>query len=361
MARHPAVRYLIAFAIAVGALYLAFRKQNFHDLAGQMSGANLFIILAGTFVMFLSHFVRAWRYKMLLRPIAPHTRLFSAFRALIAGYAMNNIIPRAGDIVRPVLFSKREQIPISSSVAVLLIERLTDLIGLTAILIASILLFQDQISREVPAITQLTIPIVLALSAIFLFALLILFSEKKTRLIINFLARWLPPSVRLAIETSAERIEQGLRGVRSGSAIPVIAGTLGISALYMCSMYIATLAFPSIPLNHVGLLGCFLLQSMSGIAYILPTPGGTGTYHFLISQALTSVFGVPLEVGVAYATLTHASNYLMTTIVGISFMVHDGISLSSIQSEKATVQEALQKNRKPQAPAMSLAGMKGAP
>src|SRR6476619_1197947 len=130
MTKHPAFRYTIAALLAGVALYFAFRKQNFHELGIQLSDANFLIILAGTGVMFLSHLVRAWRYKMFLRPIAPKTRVSSAFRALIAGYAMNNIIPRSGDIVRPVLFSKREDIPIPSSVAVLLIERLTDLIGL---------------------------------------------------------------------------------------------------------------------------------------------------------------------------------------------------------------------------------------
>ena len=340
MMRRPVVLYFFTFAIAAVALYLAFRKQNFHDLLNQIAGANLFVILAGTIIMFLSHFVRAWRYKMFLRPIAPHTRLSSAFRALIAGYAMNNVVPRAGDVVRPVLFSKREQIPITSSVAVLLIERLTDLIGLSAILIASLLLFQDEIGREFPIITQWTVPIILVLSAVFLSAVMILFSERKTGRVINWVGRWLPYSIRLSIEHAAERIEEGLRGVRGGSAIPVVAGTLGISALYTCSMYVATLAFPSAPLNHVGLLACFLLQSMSGVAYILPSPGGTGTYHFLVSQALTAAFGVPLEVSVAFATLTHASNYLLTTIMGVSFMFHDGISLASVKSERAIVQQA---------------------
>jgi glycosyltransferase 2 family protein len=348
--KHPAFRYSIAILISAGALYLAFHKQHFHELAAQLEGANLFVILAGTLIMFLSHLIRAWRYKMLLRPIAPNTRLNSAFRALIAGYAMNNIVPRAGDVVRPVLFSKRERIPITSSVAVLLIERLTDLIGLSAILIVSLLLFSDEIGREFPAIVTFMLPIVLVLSTIFVFAVMILFSERKTRQVIDWAARWLPRKIRSSIEAATERIEQGLRGVREGSAIPVIIGTLGISMLYTCSMYVSTLAFPSTPLSHVGILACFLLQSMSGVAYILPSPGGTGTYHFLVSQALSSAFGVPLETSVAFATLTHASNYLLTTIVGIAFMFHDGISLTTVKAERSVVQEARRMSREARVP-----------
>ncbi|MDP4200585.1 MAG: lysylphosphatidylglycerol synthase transmembrane domain-containing protein [Bacteroidota bacterium] len=334
--KHPSVRYGAAIVVAGVALYFAFRGQHLRRLGVELQGANLLVILAGTGVMFLSHLVRAWRYKMFLRPIAPHTSLTSAFRALIAGYAANNLIPRAGDIIRPVLFSKREDIPVSSSVAVLLIERLTDLVGLTAILIVSILLFQNEIAREFPTVGAAALPIVAALLAIFSMALLIIFSEKKTTRVIHWIGRGLPKRFRGAIEHGAARVEDGLRGVRSGSAIPVILGTLGISAFYTISMYISTLAMPASSGNdmgHVGLLGCFLLQSMSGLAYIMPAPGGTGTYHFFVSQSLATVFGVPPEMAIAFATLTHASNYLLTTIIGVIFMVADGVSLSSARKQ----------------------------
>ena len=354
MLKHPAFRYTIAIVIGFSALYFAFRKQHWHELSVEISGTNLYLILAGTFVMFLSHLVRAWRYKMFLRPIAPHTRLFSAFRALIAGYAANNLIPRAGDVVRPVLFSKRETIPISSSVAVLLIERLTDLIGLTAILIVSILLFRDEIALQFPSIGAAELPFVGILFLIFCSALLIIFSEKKTAKVIHFIARSLPKRFEQSIENSAIRIEEGLRGVRYGSGLPVIAGTLGISALYTCSMYISSLAFPSTQLNHLGIVGCFLLQSMSGIAYILPSPGGTGTYHFLVSQSLAAIFGVPPESAIAFATLTHASNYIFTTAVGFSFMAADGISIATVREEAPVVAQAIRVARETRHEALPL-------
>jgi glycosyltransferase 2 family protein len=286
--------------------------------------------------MFLSHFVRAWRYKMFLRPLAPHTSLYSAFRALIAGYAANNVIPRSGDIVRPLIFSKREGIPVTTSVAVLLIERLTDLIGLSAILIVTILMFKDKIALQFPSLEGSMWPVLALLFAIFAFALLILFSERKTKSVIHWIARALPKRFRKAVEDGAARIEEGLREVRAGSALPVIFGTIGISAFYTLSMYISTFAMKGIDI-YIGFGGCFLLQSMSGFAYILPAPGGTGTYHFLVSQSLATIFGVPPEAAIAFATLTHASNYICTTVVGFIFMIADGVSMSTIRKESAQI------------------------
>jgi uncharacterized protein (TIRG00374 family) len=338
--KHPAFRYVAAIAIAGIALYFAFHKQHLGRLTHELEDANILIVLAGTAVMFLSHLVRAWRYKMFLRPLAPHTRLFSAFRALIAGYAANNVIPRAGDIVRPLIFSKRENIPVATSVAVLLIERLTDLIGLTAILIVSILLFKDKIALQFPSLDGSQWPVLGVLFAIFSFALLILFSERKTKSVIHWLARALPKRFRKAVEEGAAHIEEGLKGVRQGSALPVILGTLGISAFYTLSMYISTFALPVASLQNVGLAGCFLLQSMSGLAYIMPAPGGTGTYHFLVSQSLAAVFGVPPEAAIAFATLTHASNYVCTTVVGFIFMIADGVSMTTVRDKTMEIRTA---------------------
>lgn len=333
MFKHPAVRYVLAILIGGGALYLAFHRQHLRRLESEIMGANLLTIAAGTGVMFLSHLIRAWRYKMFLRPIVPHTRLSSAFRALIAGYATNNFIPRGGDIVRPVLFSKRENIPISSSVAVMLIERLADYIGLTALLAVTIILFRHRLSVEFPTLELLWFPIA-ALSALLCgFGLLILFSERKARRVLEWFARMLPKRWRGAVERGAAFLETGLREVREGSAWPAVIGTFGISALYTASMYVSILAFHSTGLVHVGIIGCFLLQSMSGIAFILPAPGGTGTYHFLVSQALSVMFGVPPALAFAFAILTHASNYLLTSIVGIIFMMADGISLTNVRKQ----------------------------
>ncbi len=334
MLKHPAIRYALAIIIGGGALYLAFHRQHLNHLAQELEGANLFVIFLGTLVMFLSHTVRAWRYKMFLRPIAAHTRLSSAFRALIAGYATNNFIPRGGDVVRPVLFSKREKIPITASVAVLAIERLMDFIGLTALLGVTVIVFRVKLSEEFPSIALLWFPIAAALLLLCIFALFILFSEKKARRVIEWIARIVPRRFRGPIERGAARIEEGLRGIRHGSAVPAIVGTFGISALYTASMYVSTLAFRGTGLMHVGIVGCFLLQSMSDIAFILPSPGATGTYHFLISQALVVIFGVPPVIAIAFATLTHASNYLLTSAVGIFFMMADGISLTSARKTK---------------------------
>jgi hypothetical protein len=53
------------------------------------------------------------------------------------------------------------------------------------------------------------------------------------------------------------------------------------------------------------------------------------------------------EVAVAFAMLTHASNYILTTLTGLGFMVADGVSITSVRSAevRSEVRDAKQANR----------------
>ena len=44
--------------------------------------------------------------------------------------------------------------------------------------------------------------------------------------------------------------------------------------------------------------------------------GGFGAYHWITSRGLVYVYGLPLELGGAYAILTHESNSLFTILLG---------------------------------------------
>lgn len=339
MMKHPATKYILAAVFSALALWLAFRRTDFAQLYDQLTYTNIAVIIAGTFVMFLSHLVRSWRFKMFLRPMKADTSLWTSFQALLAGYAMNNVIPRSGDIVRPVLFSRKEDVPVTATVAALLIERLSDLIGLAFVLLLSLYLFDEQIAIGWPGIIQFKVVITVVLLVIFAFGLLVLFSEKATVKTINFITKKLPERMHRKIQDATTALEHGLREARSGAAMPLVVGTLGIWLLYAASMYVSLHAFHSPDLVRVGFVGCILLQTMSGLAFTVPTPGGTGTYHFFVSQSLAAIFHVPPTVAIAYATVTHASNYILTTITGVTFMLKEGMTFGEVTKDSAAKRE----------------------
>ncbi|HET6511225.1 MAG TPA: lysylphosphatidylglycerol synthase transmembrane domain-containing protein [Candidatus Kapabacteria bacterium] len=330
--KHPLIKYTLVIVLTVGALYLAARGVKFEELWSAMKDASLMIIILGVVVMFMSHYVRSWRWKMFLRPMKDPTRVSSAFRALIAAYGVNKVIPRSGDIVRPLVYWKREGVPLSGTIASILIERLSDLIGLSLVLSIVFMLFLPDIQAGLPELGNAAFLIMSVCTAAFIFGVLILFSEDKTLKVVHFLTKRLPEKFRLMVERAAYSFAKGLHHARTGMVLPLIIGTLGIWLLYAASLYVSLFAFDDPQLLAVGIKGCILLQALSALAFLIPTPGGIGPYHAAISGALTSIFGVSPDVAMAYATLTHAANYIITAVVGIGFVLAEGVSLGDLSN-----------------------------
>ncbi len=334
------VRYLIAFAISFGALYLAFHDQDWAKLYAQMCQMNFVFILAGTACMFLSHYLRAWRWRLFLDPVKKGTRVSSGFMALIAGYAANNAIPRTSEVVRPILFSRRERVPIPETVASIVIERLSDLFGLVLFLIISLFVFEDAFKIAYPRAVHELIPVTAALVVLLVLTVVTLVSEKRTVTIVNKLTKRLPIKIRVKIEQGGIGFSKGLQSLRGPAFFPFLLGTFGIYLMYALSMYVAFFAFPHGEMSHIGFGGAVALQTLSGLAFTIPTPGGTGTYHLFISRALTNIFNVPAQTALAFATIVHASNYILTTIIGLGFILMEGISMKQIKlKEEELVKE----------------------
>ena len=73
------------------------------------------------------------------------------------------------------------------------------------------------------------------------------------------------------------------------------------------------------------ILGCLLL----GVA--VPTPAGIGGYHAAYQLGVTALYGASADSVVGAAVVLHAISFLPVTIVGLVFMVQEGVQLSGIR------------------------------
>jgi uncharacterized membrane protein YbhN (UPF0104 family) len=77
----------------------------------------------------------------------------------------------------------------------------------------------------------------------------------------------------------------------------------------------------------LGLGDALILLIGSGIAISLaPTPGGIGVYHGVIAGSLKALYGIPEEVGLAYATVNHGVNLMVQLLVGLAFLYREKIT-----------------------------------
>ena len=78
-------------------------------------------------------------------------------------------------------------------------------------------------------------------------------------------------------------------------------------------------------LDHLNVMDALFLSLVGGIGFAVPVPGGIGAFHFVISLALMGVYGVPMETGIIYATLSHTSQAITQIIFGLISYVYEAI------------------------------------
>jgi hypothetical protein len=70
-------------------------------------------------------------------------------------------------------------------------------------------------------------------------------------------------------------------------------------------------------LEGLDLIDALFLSLVGGLGFAVPVPGGIGAFHFIISLALSAVYGIPMEMGIIYATLSHTSQAITQILFGL--------------------------------------------
>lgn len=333
--RKDYLTYFVAFLLTAALVYFAFRGLDLEAGMKAVSSARIVPLLAGVLLMVVSHAVRAYRWQILLRPLKRRTSFSRAFRSTIAGYGANNLIPRSGEILRPFMMAKGEDLPLAGVLASVVVERLADVIALALLVVFSLLVVEDKLLAAFPWLATFAVPALIAVLVTLIGFVVIFFSERRTLAFVRVISRFLSASLATKIEKIASDFSRGLRGLDRRAVLPLIIGTTGIWGLYGISMYVSLMGFTQPQMASINLSGAFVLLTLSGISFTIPMPGATGTYHVFISQGLTQLFGVPLQVGLAYAVLTHLLSFSLMTVLGLVFLFREGLSFASLKKVKA--------------------------
>ncbi len=97
-----------------GQLFEAFRKADTRWL--------WLTLLLG----WLSHVSRAWRWRYLLSPMGYRPGFWNAYHAVMIGYFMNMLLPRAGEASRAVMLYRSDKVPFDRGFGTIMAERAID-------------------------------------------------------------------------------------------------------------------------------------------------------------------------------------------------------------------------------------------
>ncbi len=315
IAKRDVINFLLSLILTAVFLYIAFYDVNFGEVLETASRASLLWIIIFIVILLASHYLRAIRWKVIISSVKPDASLKNLFGSLMVGYGVNCVIPRLGEITRAVLLGKWERISRSSMFGTVIVERVIDIIFLGLSVIVAALIYNGNLYLSFPWL-KTTLYITSALIAVFLvFILLIVrFKEKFYGVIVNLLGR---VSEKLAHKAGYvfKMLTEGfasLKGTRN--YILTFFLSVLIMLFYALNAYVGMIM---IGLPHVTYSMAWILMSISAIGVVIPTPGGTGSYHALAKSTLVLLFGYGEIISLAYAFLTHIISYLMFIILSL--------------------------------------------
>jgi uncharacterized membrane protein YbhN (UPF0104 family) len=76
-----------------------------------------------------------------------------------------------------------------------------------------------------------------------------------------------------------------------------------------------------------------VLLTITTVAYVLPAPGGMGTYHSFLTYSLASLYGVDSVSALSFSIITHEVSYLTITVVGLVYFLKDHVHITEIARE----------------------------
>ncbi|MEW6568833.1 MAG: lysylphosphatidylglycerol synthase transmembrane domain-containing protein [Chloroflexota bacterium] len=328
-------QFWLGLGVSAVFVWLALRGLRLADVWTAVRHASYWWLLPGVAAYFLGVWARAWRWHYLLRPLKRiPTR--TMFPIVAIGYMGNNVYPaRAGELLRAYVLRRRQVVPISASLATIIVERAFD--GL--VMLAFVFLNLPELARLtadsgfVGDIRTLALwGAGLFLGAVMVFLLLAAFPPPAARLVAWFSQRLAPVRFRPAIASLTERFLAGLASLRTpGDVLMVLVTSIVIWLFETGKYWFLMHAFPF----EVTFFALMLMNGIVNLATTIPSaPGYIGTFD-APGIAVLVAYGVPAETAAAYTLVLHGALWLPITLLGAYYMARESLSWQRVRAEIA--------------------------
>jgi glycosyltransferase 2 family protein len=334
---------IVGIAISAFLIWWVLRGVELSAVWGEVRRAHWGLLLAAVAVATSGFLVRALRWKLLLQPVAPGTRLGTRFAAVSIGFAANNLLPaRVGEFARAWAISRMEPVRVGGALGSLVAERFLDAVAVFGLL-AIALLHPDFPSdatvagRSIGALVGTFLAFIgVVLGGI---VLLILIPRQFLR-VIGTLGRFLPDrAARLLLDGLRSFIE-GLAALHDPRLLAgALAWSFGFWAWNAVSFWLGMHAFGI----DQGYSTALFVQGIIAVGVAVPSaPGFFGTFHAAAVVGLVEVYGVGENATLAFAFGYHLGGFIPVTLLGLWYAGRLGLSMRELGHADEAVEEALE-------------------
>lgn len=338
-------RVVVGVVVTVVLVAVLFRGTDWAELGRALADVHVGWLLATQALLFASNFTRVQRWSYVVRAIRPDVAFRPLLSATQIGFLVNFTIPaRIGELVRAVVLARLTPIDVTRSVAAVALDRVTDVVGLLAVLgVAAVSLSGDagvtlpagafgnaealRVSASVvrPAAALLGLAVLGGGAAL---ALLYVSREWTIALVgrlLGPLSSWL-----------AERVTSLLGGFADGLHVLGSAHALARALLWsLVTWGLGVLAIDTVLLafsiDAPWTTSC-LMMALIAVSIAVPVaPGVVGQYHVAaVASLLIAVPSIAPETAKAVALVAHASNLVPIGVLGVYSLLRERIGFREL-------------------------------
>ena len=317
-----AIKYLLMLGLGGVLFWYVLRDQDPAKIASDFRRADYFWVSTSVLISLIAYWTRALRWNLLLKPLDIKPQAYKTFIALMAGYFVNILLPRGGEVARCVMLNRMHKAPFNSTFGSVVTERVFDLIGLLILIGITFIVQFESISGF---LSEILIDkfrgLFSSLQSMYIFIIIGLLFVISILVMLWFLRH------QIRKNTLYQKTNVFLGGVWEG-VISIrklekkwlfLFYTILIWVSYYFMTYTVFFALPET--SHLGLGVGLVILVVGGLAMSAPVQGGIGIFHIFVYSALL-IYGIKIDDGKAYAFLVHTSQTLIVIILGgISFIL----------------------------------------
>ena len=326
------LKYAVSASLAFVLLYFSFRDVEWADfMEGLKSCRWEFILLsmaAGSFAFWL----RAVRWRKLLLPIDGSITRMTAFNGINIGNISNFVFPRIGEFIRCGVITRRSE-PVSPDdpehkkasydkvLGTVVLERSWELLVMLLLLLGVVVggfnrfggFFVEQIWTPMAQRLDFSIWWIVAVLAVAGVA--------------GCYALWRYRDTNPVFS----KVWGIFRGILQGFASCLKMDRKWMFFAYTAFIWMtywlmaASTVWAAPFLSELDLIDALFLSLVGGLGFAVPVPGGIGAFHFIISLALSAIYGIPTELGIIYATLSHTSQAITQIFFGAGSYAYEAL------------------------------------
>ncbi len=314
------MKVLIFLSIGVALFWLAYRGQDFGKIMESLGQCRWSWVILALLLSVVGHYSRAVRWKLLLEPFGYHPRGVNLFSSVMVMYLTNMAVPRSGEVVRCGVVSKYENIPFARCLGTVVTERIADTVVL-AVLTVVIFATQGGVISGVldnnPWVMEQLIklrgylPLIIAVGVV-----LCVLAVVAIRMVIRRNLFGIGARLRQLIAN----FKEGLLTILSlQKRWQFVFHSLFINFVYFYTIYLVFKAFPFC--EELSLMAALTVFVLGTFGVIIPSPGGMGTWHFIVIELL-ALYGIQRDPDAgAYALVMHGIQDILFIVVGFAALI----------------------------------------